>query len=136
MELKYLFAKGTPNFINGTDDLLNNDPKNPPDWIILGILALESFKSVDIFLLKAFLSFVFYCVANNNSWGRLFPSNIFKLILRVVPILFLTAVFRFFNDVSVNFTFTLLYSTIYTNYKTFVVPLENCKVVSFHCSRM
>ena len=56
--------------------------------------------------------------------------------LRVVPVLFLTAVFSFFSRVSVNFTFTLLYSTIYIIHKTFVVPLENCKVVSFDCSRM
>ena len=31
MELKYFFAKGTATFINGPADLLNNDPRNPPD---------------------------------------------------------------------------------------------------------
>ena len=32
---KTFFAKGIPTFINGPSNLLNNDPKNPPDWIIL-----------------------------------------------------------------------------------------------------
>ena len=31
---KIFFAKGTPTFISGPASLLNNDPKNPPDWII------------------------------------------------------------------------------------------------------
>ena len=108
------FAKGTATFINAPANLLHNDPKNPPDWIILEIWALESFKSVDILLINAFLSFVFCLFVNNNSWGRSFLSSIFKLVLRVpVPVLFLTAVFNFFSCVSDNLTFTLLYSTIY-----------------------
>ena len=37
----------------------NSDPKNPPDWIILEIWALESLMSVNILLISAFLSFVF-----------------------------------------------------------------------------
>ena len=37
-------------FINEQANLLNNYPKNPPDWIILGTCALESLKSVDILL--------------------------------------------------------------------------------------
>ena len=31
------FAKGTATFIKGPANLLNNDPKNFPHWIILGI---------------------------------------------------------------------------------------------------
>ena len=31
---KTFFARGTANFINGPANLLNHDPKNPPDWII------------------------------------------------------------------------------------------------------
>ena len=31
---KTFFARGTANFINGPANLLNDDPKNPPDWII------------------------------------------------------------------------------------------------------
>ena len=34
-EAKIFFAKGTTTFINGPANLFNNDPKNPPDWIIL-----------------------------------------------------------------------------------------------------
>ena len=86
-------------------NLLDNDPKNPSDWVILQIWALESFKSNDILLLSAFLSFVFCLVVSNNSCGRSFPSSILELILRVVPVLFLTAVFSFFSCVSFNFTF-------------------------------
>ena len=56
-------------------------------------------------LLNAFLNFVLCLVVNNNSWGRSFQLNIFKLILKFVPVLFLTAVFSFFSCVSFNFTF-------------------------------
>ena len=94
---KIFFAKGTATFINRPANLLNNDPKNPPDWTILEIWALESFKSIGNLSLNAFLNLVFYLVVSNNSWGRLFPSNILKFILRVVPVLFLTAVFIFFQ---------------------------------------
>ena len=48
---KIIFAKGAATFINGPANLLNNDPKNP-DWIMLEIWALESFKSVAILLLN------------------------------------------------------------------------------------
>ena len=34
---KTFFAKGIATFINGPANLLNNDPKDPPDWIILKI---------------------------------------------------------------------------------------------------
>ena len=38
-----LFINGNPVFSSGA----NNLPKNPPDWIILEIWALGSFKSVE-----------------------------------------------------------------------------------------
>ena len=117
------------------DLLINNDPKIPTDLIILVIWALESFKSVDILLLNAFLSFVFCLVVNTNSCGKLFPLSIFKLI-HVVPVLYLNTVSSFFSSISVNFTITLLYSTIYVIYRKSVVPLENCSIVSFDCSKM
>ena len=41
---KIFFAKGIATFINGPANLLNNDPKNLPGWIILEICALESFR--------------------------------------------------------------------------------------------
>ena len=78
---KRFFAKGIATFIYGPANLLNNDAKNPPDWIILEIWALESFESVDILLFKAFLNFVFCLVVNNNSWGKLFSLNIFSKLL-------------------------------------------------------
>ena len=53
---KMFLAKETATFINGPANLLNNYPKNPPDWIILEIGALEFFKSVDILLLYACIS--------------------------------------------------------------------------------
>ena len=34
---KTFFAKGIATSINGPANLLNNEPKNPPDWIILQI---------------------------------------------------------------------------------------------------
>ena len=40
---KTFFAKGIVIFINGPGNLLNNDPKNPPNWIILVIWLLQSF---------------------------------------------------------------------------------------------
>ena len=49
------FIKGNPVFNKGPSNL----PKNPPDWIILLICALESFLLVDVLLLNAFLIFVF-----------------------------------------------------------------------------
>ena len=76
---------------------------------ILEIWALESFKSVAILLLDAFLNFVFCVVVNNNSCGKSFPLHIFKLILKVILVLSLTAVFNFFSWLSNNLTFTLLY---------------------------
>ena len=45
---KTFFAKGIATSVNGPTNLLNNYPKNPPDWIILEIWALESFRSVVI----------------------------------------------------------------------------------------
>ena len=68
-------------------------------------------------------SFVFCLVVSNNPWGRSLLLNILDLILRVVPVLFLTAVFSFFSCVSDNFISASLYSTIYTNYRTFAAPL-------------
>ena len=73
-------------------------------------------------------------VVSNNSCDKSFALNIFKLILRVVPVLSLAATFRFFSCASDNLTFTSLYSTIYINYKTFAVPFANSNIVSFDFS--
>ena len=50
---KIFFAKVIATFLNRPANWLNNDPKNPPDWIILEFWALESFKSAEILLLNA-----------------------------------------------------------------------------------
>ena len=41
--LTTFFINGNPVFSNGPSNL----PRNPPDWIILEIWALENFKSVE-----------------------------------------------------------------------------------------
>ena len=106
------FINGNPVCNKGPSNL----PKKTPDWIILLIYALESFISVDALLLNAFLIFVFYLVVSNNSYGKLLPLNILKLILKVIPVLLLTASFSFLNWLSDNLTFTLVYLTIYIYY--------------------
>ena len=83
-----------------------------------------------------FLVLFFFLVISNNSYGKSFPLNIFKLILRFGPVLFLTAVFNFFSCLSDNLTFTLLYSTNYTNYKDFAALFANSSIVSFDFSRV
>ena len=54
------FANGTATFINRTAILLNNAPKNSPDWIYLNIWVLKNFISVDILSSNAFPSIVFF----------------------------------------------------------------------------
>ena len=39
-EPKTFFAKGIATFFNGPASLLNNNSKNPPDWIILELCEL------------------------------------------------------------------------------------------------
>ena len=108
MDLKYFFANGTATFIKGPANFLNNEPKNPPDWITLDIWALKSFILIDILFSNAFLNFDFCLVVYNNSWSKLSPLNILILILKVSHVLFLTAVFNLFNRESDNLTSTLL----------------------------
>ena len=99
--------KGTTIFINGPTNL--KIPKNLADWIVLEIWSLDILISVDLLLLNAFLIFILCLIVSTNSWGRSFLSKFLKLYFTVVPILFLTSAFSFFNC---DFTFTLLYSTI------------------------
>ena len=86
----------------------------------LNILQIESFKlflflhnfiSVDILFSNAVFSLTFCLVVNNNSWGKLFPSNILIFIVKIATVWFLTGDFSLFNCESDNLTFTLLYST-------------------------
>ena len=69
---KISLAKGTAAFINGPANLLNNEPKNRLDWIILGTYILDNFISVDILFSIAFLNLVVCLAVNNNSWGNFF----------------------------------------------------------------
>ena len=66
MEVKIFFARGAATFIKGPANLLNNEPQNHQDWIILEIWALERFIAVDILLSNAFLNLVFGLPVNNN----------------------------------------------------------------------
>ena len=50
--------------------LTNQEPKDPPGWIILGIWALISFIYVEILLAKAFPILVVCLVVRNNSCGN------------------------------------------------------------------
>ena len=87
-----------------------------------------------IMLLNAFLNFVFYLVVNNNSWGRLFPSNIFKLILRE---LFLFHFQMRFSVLSVVYLLILHLSYCIQSFILFTeLLLFVCSIVSFNCSRM
>ena len=47
----------------------NQEQKDAPDWIILDILALLSFKPVEILLAKAFLILVGFFIVRNISCG-------------------------------------------------------------------
>ena len=73
-------ANGTATFINRPANLLNSDPKTPPDWIILEIWALKRFISVEILLLNVFLKFVLCLVVSNNSWADQSVANHFHQI--------------------------------------------------------
>ena len=64
---KIIFANGPAVFINKPANLLNNEPKNPPDWIILDIWVLDNFISVDIIFSIALLNLVVCFVVKNNS---------------------------------------------------------------------
>ena len=109
---KICFANATSTFNKRPVILLNNESKNPPNWIILDFCVVGS--SINwIFSLNAFLSLVFCLGVNDNSWGKLFRLNILIFILKVAPVWFLTAVFGLFNRESDNLRFTLLYLTIY-----------------------
>ena len=61
--------------------------------------------------MKAFLIFVFCLVVSNNSCGKLLLLNIFKLILKVVPVLFLTASFSYLLVITYLLVIYLLYSS-------------------------
>ena len=40
---KKFLVEGIATFVNEPANVLNNDPKNPPDWIILEVLSFRKF---------------------------------------------------------------------------------------------
>ena len=50
------FAYVTATFINGPAIILNNAPKNPPDWILLDVWVVGNFISADM-VSNAFFTF-------------------------------------------------------------------------------
>ena len=60
-------TKGIAMFVSAFfPKLPNQEPKGPPDWIILDIWALLSFISLDVLLEKAFLILVVCLFVRNN----------------------------------------------------------------------
>ena len=84
--------------------LLNQEPKDPHDWIILDIWALLSFISVQILLAKTSLILVVCLVVRSNSYGSSLSSTFFLFNFNLVPVLFFAADFNLFNCVFVSST--------------------------------
>ena len=72
MVLKYVFANRTATFINIPANLLNNEPKNSPDWVILDIWGLDNFKFVEMLFSNEFINLVVCLAVNKNSWVNYF----------------------------------------------------------------
>ena len=79
-------ANGITIFVNAfLPKLHSQEPKDPPDWIILDIRAFLSFISIDILLAKGFLISVVCLLVRNNSCGNTSSSNFFLFTLNIVP---------------------------------------------------
>ena len=122
---KIFFVNGTATFINGPANLLNNDPKNPSDWTILEMWALESFISIDLLLLNALNVLLSVMIHETDYFHQTFLNSVLKLFL-----FYFWQHFSVFSVwVSFHFTFSLLYST-------FVVFSENCRAIFFIVKKM
>ena len=128
-------------FINGPANLLNNDPKNLPDWVISEMWVLECFMSVDILLLNACPSLLSVIIHEANYFDQTYSNSFSELFL----FYFWQQFSVFFSCVSDNFTLNLLYSTIYTNTESllflkkiirlFVLIVQECnKSLQLHLS--
>ena len=84
--------------------LTNQEPKDPPEWIILDAWALLSFICVNIFLAKGFLILVVCLAARNNSCGNSSSWTFFLFILNIVPVPYFASDFNLFNCVSLSLT--------------------------------
>ena len=78
---KIFFVNGTATFINGPANLLNNDPKNPSDWTILEMWALESFISIDLLLLNALNVLLSVMIHETDYFHQTFLNSVLKLFL-------------------------------------------------------
>ena len=68
---KLSLAKGIAKFSSTLlPKLPNQEPKDPPDWIILDIWLLLSFISVEILLVKSFFILVVCVTVRNKSCGN------------------------------------------------------------------
>ena len=86
-------------FING-NPVFNKGPSNLPKKITrLNCFINLCFRKFHIsgrIIIERISYFCFFLVVSNNSCGKLSPLNIFKLILKFVPVLLLTASSSFF----------------------------------------
>ena len=98
-------AKGVVKFVRALfSRSTNQEPKDPTDWIILGVWDLLSFITVDILLANAVLVLVVCLVVSNNSHGNYSSSKFFSFNINTVPVLIFAADFNLFNYVFVSLT--------------------------------
>ena len=57
-------------YLTKNQDLFNQEPRYPPDWIMLDIWALLNCKSFDILLAKAFICLIVSLVVRNSLCGN------------------------------------------------------------------
>ena len=139
------YINGNPVFSNGPSSL----PRNPSDCIILDNWVFDNLISVHKWFAKALPRFATWLLVNNNLWGKFvsLSSIIFDYDLKTNSVSFFIADFTLLSCEFDSFTFKLLYCAIFILikikllhdiciYKTFTVPCENSKTVSFASSRM
>ena len=126
-----------------------NLPRNPPDCIILDNRVFDNIKSTEELFAKALRIFATYLLVNNNWWGKLVSLSpiTFDDNLKIFSVSFFIAVLNLLSCKFDSFIFKLLYCVVFILtrikliqqnriYKTFTVPCENSKIVSFASSRM
>ena len=98
-------AKEVAIFVSAFFPILpNQEPKDPPNWIILDIRALVYSVSVDILLAEAFLILAVCLVVRNDSYRSYLSSKLFLFNLNIVLVLFFAAAFNLFSCIFVRLT--------------------------------